>query len=127
MAPARAASATPKSTDTTATDQDAPAPNEAPEVAATAEETEQAKEPTPYEYTWGDPTQYPHIPLTAYPARPAQPEERSEDGTVIRPAVNARPATVFAFVEPPDARWRPTDLPANQAPDNQPPLTAKGA
>jgi hypothetical protein len=121
MAPARAASATPKSTDTTATDQDAPAPEQEPAEAGPA------KEPTPYEYTWGAPTQYAHIPLTAYPARPAQPEERADDGTVTRTAVDARPATVFAFVEPPDARWRPTDLPVNQAPDNQPPLTAKGA
>lgn len=89
---------------------------------AEAPEAEVPKEPTPFEYTWGDPTQYPHIPLTAYPPRPAEPAQKGPSGAVVRDAIPARPATVFAFIEPPDSRWRPTDLPVNQAPDNAAPI-----
>jgi len=94
---------------------------------APAAEADAPKEPTAWEYTWGDPTAYSHIPLTAYPPRPAEPAQKDAAGVVVRDAVPARPATVFAFVEPPDNRWRPTDLPMNQAKDNEAPLTTKGA
>jgi hypothetical protein len=88
----------------------------------------QAPTPTVFEYTWGDATQYPHIPLTARPARPAVAAVEAAPGVFPSPALPARPATVFAFPDgPPDGRWRPTDLPVNQARDNEPPLTVKGA
>jgi hypothetical protein len=99
----------------------APAPTETPAA-------EPASEPEPtdrYEYTWGDPTQYPHIPLTAYPPRPAVPEVKAAPGVFASPAIPALPATVFAFPDgAPDGRWRPTDLPVNQAKDNEAPLVA---
>lgn len=118
MAPARTAS-TPPPKNPDITDE---APPSAEEPKAAPEETgaptipaEAEPEPSNWQYTWGDPTQYPHIPLTAKPARPA-------DGDA-----SAREATVFAFATPPDNRWRPTALPVNQAADNQPPLSAKEA
>lgn len=91
-------------------------PDPADAQTAADKGVEAATKPTVFEYTWGDATQYPHIPLTAYPARPAV------------AAVPARPATVFAFPDgaPADGRWRPTDLPVNQARDNEPPFV-KGA
>jgi hypothetical protein len=80
---------------------------EAPEPAA-------APEPTSWQYAWAVSTLYLHIPLTAHPEIPAV------DATNDIPAVPGRPATVYAFVEPPDSRWIPTDLPPNQLPDNAP-------
>lgn len=105
-----------------------PEPTDEPQVTAPepTEGAELEKAPTAFEYTWGDPTQYSHVPLTAYPARPAEPAVKGDGGVVVRDAMPARPATVFAFVEPPDGRWRPTDLPVNQARDNEAPIV-KGA
>lgn len=79
-----------------------------------------------FEYWWPTSTVYQHIPLTAHAALPAEPAVEADRDHLAVPAVPARPATVYAFADPPDGRWRETDLPVNQAPDNEPPPTAEG-
>jgi hypothetical protein len=87
-----------------------PTPEPDPTPAST--DTAPAPEPAPtrsdqagaYIFTGPLPTQYLHVPLTAYPA--------SDD----------RPATVFdwPFGVPADGRWEPTRKKPNQLPDNAP-------
>jgi len=91
----------PASTDTD------PAPNEPEPASSVPEDQAVAAGLLPagtYAFTGPLPTQYLHIPLTAYPA---------SDG---------RPATVFdwAFGAPADGRWEPTKKKPNQLPDNAP-------
>lgn len=112
-----------------ATSKSSPPPPARSADATADQQDAAAPEPTGrYEYIWGDPTQYPHIPLTAYPARPALDAVEAAPGVIPSPAIPPRPATVFAFPDgPPDQRWRETDLPVNQARDNEPALPVKGA
>jgi hypothetical protein len=94
-----------------------PEPDPTPAVVDTIPEPAPAPEPEPdeaaasgllpagtYAFVGSLPTQYLHVPLTAYPAS------------------NDRPATVFdwAFGAPPDGRWEPTRKKQNQQPDNAP-------
>lgn len=64
--------------------------------------------PSAFRYTGLLPTQYLHVPLTAYPA------------------ADERAATVFAWPDgAPDDRWEPTIDQPNQLPDNEPANTVQ--
>lgn len=86
----------------------------APESVAAAQDQD-GPVPGVYEYVHPTACVYPHVPLTAYPAR--------EDGKGVE-----LPATVFdwPFGPPDDCRWAKTrKTKPNQAADNAGPLTSE--
>jgi hypothetical protein len=110
-----------------ATESDTPTPKAGAPAAAEPEApavedavAEVVPDPRSFVYTWPFATVYQHIPLTAHPLIPEVPAVEASQGQPGRAGSLEVPATVFAFADPPDHRWAPTDLPVNQLADNEP-------